>query len=97
MKKFWAWLLLSSSDPEKASLTIKSIGATVVTYGIFFAGLFHKNVNADDLNVLTNSVANFIGIVLIGISSVTAIVAAIRKIFKSLNGTNEVINTGTTL
>lgn len=97
LKKFWAWLLLSSSDPEKASLTIKSFGAAAATYIIFFAGLFHKTVGADDLNVLTNNVANFMGIALTAVSSIGAVIGIVRKIFTSLNGTNAVINTGKTL
>ncbi len=97
MKKFWAWLLLSSSDPEKVSLTIKSAGAMFATYIIFFTGLFHKNIQPSDLEVLTNGIANFVSLALMAISAVVGVWAALRKIFLSLTGGNEVINSGKTL
>lgn len=31
MDKFWNWLVVSSADPEKYSLTIKAVGAGLVT------------------------------------------------------------------
>ncbi len=91
MGKIWAWILLSSKDPAKTSLMIKSAGYASATYVIFFAGLFQKTVGADDLNVLTNNVANFVGLVLMGISVLSGIIGTLRKIIRTVRGTNQVI------
>ena len=97
LKKFWAWLLLSSSDPAKASLMIKSSGYAAVTYVVFFTGLFHRPVGAGDVQSVVDQVANLVGFVLMGISAVVAGYGAVMKVWRTLVGTNQVVNTGTTL
>lgn len=97
MKKFWAWLLLSSKDPAKASLTIKSILTASATYILFFTGLFHYTLGASDLTVIIDQIANVVGIILMLISGVTALWATVRKIILTILGSNEVVNSGTTL
>lgn len=97
MKKFWAWLLLSSNDPQKASLAVKNAFALVVTYIVFFTGLFHKNVNAGDLDILTNSIANFVSLALMAISAALTAWGVLRKILLTLTGSNRVVNSGKTL
>lgn len=97
MRKFWAWLLLSSKDPEKASLTIKSILSGVATYAIFFTGFFHITVGASDINNLIATIGTLTGTVLMLISAFSATWGAVTKIYHTIRGTNEVINSGTTL
>lgn len=97
MKKFWAWLVLSSNDPQKVSLTVKSVLTGLATYALFFTGLFHLNVGASDLSVFTDQIATLVGSVLTIVSCITGVYGFIRKIINTMSGRNEVINTNTTL
>lgn len=97
MKKFIVWLVLSSKDPEKVSLTIKGILASVATYVVFFTSLFHLNFNVTDLTTIGDMISKIIEALLMIVSMVTALIGAVRKIKSTMNGTNEVINTGKTL
>jgi hypothetical protein len=92
MKKFIAWLIFSSKDPNKISLTIKATGATVATYIVFFAGLFHLNIGQSDLSSLIDALAQLAGLLLQAVTTVMAIVGFVRKIHTSITGENQVLN-----
>lgn len=97
MKKFWAWLLLSSEDPNQASLMVKAGLSAAVTYIVFFTGLFHRGANASEIQVAFDQIGALVGAVLMVIHSVRAIWGATKKIIKTFSGTNEVLNQGVTL
>lgn len=97
MKKFWAWLLLSSNDPEKASLFIKSTLSAGATFVVFFTGLFHYNVGSSDISAVIDQIGNVVGVILMTISSIASLWGLIRKIFTTVNDTNKVITYGKTL
>lgn len=97
MKKFIAWLILSSKDPQKVSLTVKGFLGAAATYVVFFTGLFHLNITADNVTTLTDSLVYFVKVFLELVSVITTIVGAIRKLHTTAIGTNRVINTGKTL
>lgn len=97
MKKFFAWLILSSRDPKKVSLTIKAYLTATTTYILFFAGLFHISLGASDLAVLIDQIVKIISDILIVISAATTFWALLRKVMATIQGTNKVINTGATL
>ncbi len=97
MKKFIAWLVLSSKDPEKVSLTIKGVIATAATYIIFFTSLFHLNFSATDLATVGDLIGKIVQALLMVVSLVTTLIGFVRKLTTTANGTNEVINTGKTL
>lgn len=97
MKKFLVWLVLSSQNPQKVSLTVKSFLTAATTYIVFFAGILHFNIGASDVAIAIDNIVKVISDILMVISSAATAWAFIRKIGTTLNGTNKVINTGTTL
>lgn len=97
MKKIWAWIILSSKDPQSASLTVKSILTGGVVYVVFFTGLFHYSVTASQLTQIIDEVGNVVGFVLMAISALATLVGFVRKLFTTATGTNAVINTGVVL
>lgn len=92
MKKIIAWILLSSKNANNVSLTIKGILLSAVTYVVFFAGVFHLNLQATDLNNLIEAITKFIEWGLTGVSIISTAWGLIRKIITTIKGDNEVLN-----
>ena len=92
MKKIFAWLILSSKNPQQVSLTIKGVLVGAVTYVVFFAGLFHVTLSPSDLTSLIESVVQVIEMVLTLVSVITTAWGFARKIYTSLVGENKVLN-----
>lgn len=88
MKKlelFVAWLWRSSKDPNKVSATVKSafIGMAAL------AGLF--GVSSEVVLGLSEPTANLINTIALLISAIGVFLGAIRKVKRTLAGTNEVM------
>jgi len=89
--KIFTWLMVSSKDTEKLSLTVKGVLIGAVTYIVFFAGIFHFNVDQGDLNSLANQLADIVKMTLSLVSAVATTVGLIRKIYLSLTGKNKAL------
>jgi len=70
MTNFITWFMTSSADPEKVSLTLKSLGALAVLFGL----------NATVVGDLQNQLATLITGIGMVISSAVALVGLTRKI-----------------
>lgn len=91
MKKIIAWIVLSSKDPNKVSLMIKGVLTGVITYVVFFAGVFHLNIAEGDLKTLAESATKIVEVTLTFISLFMSTGGMIRKIYTTAIGTNKVI------
>mgnify|MGYP003407973175 CR=1 FL=1 len=92
MKKIIAWMLLSSKDPQKISLMIKGVLTGVVTYVVFFAGLFHINLAPTDINSVIEAIVKIIELLLSVVSVIATAWGLIRKLWTTATGKNKVIN-----
>lgn len=92
MKKIFAWLILSSKNPQQLSLTIKGVLVGAITYVVFFAGLFHITLSPSDLTSLVESIVQIIEMTLTLISIVATAWGFVRKIYTSITGQNKVLN-----
>jgi len=90
--KIIAWIVLSSKDPQKVSLMIKGAAAWAGTYILFFAGIFHFNVGQSDVASIFEAVAKFVEYALYAISAVSTVWGLIRKVKRTADGTNRVLN-----
>lgn len=69
MKKVWNWLVYSSADPTKISLTLKSVGPFVIA----ILALFKFDISSE---VWEQLVAEIVA----AISGVTLLIGLVRKI-----------------
>lgn len=86
LKTAWLWLIKSSSDPQKMSLTVKSILVGVIPF-LALVGV--------DTSHLPQGVDFLVGAVeqaLIIVSAVTALIGFARKLKTTVLGTNAVLN-----
>mgnify|MGYP001619359812 CR=1 FL=1 len=79
LKKIWKWLVYSSANKEKISLTIKGVGLALIPYVAGFAPLIGLNVSG--LPDLVGNVAELVGVLLTGIGLVGVALGLFRKIF----------------
>ena len=79
LNKAWLFIVRSSADPKKVSLTIKGVGLALIPYVAGFAPLIGLNVSG--LPDLVGNVAELVGILLTGIGLVGVALGLFRKIF----------------
>ncbi len=91
-KKIIAWIAFSSKDPNRLSLMLKGILTGATTYILFFAGVFHIDVQANDLAVLFDGIVKLLEVGLSAYSIIASLVGAIRKIYRTITGKNHVLN-----
>jgi hypothetical protein len=91
IKLAWTWLVTSSADPANTSLTVKSGLVTLATYITVVAGLAHISLPSDVLTQLIDSIVSFVQGFLMILSSTIAIIAFIRKIKRTFDGTNAAV------
>lgn len=91
-KKVIAWLVFSSANIEKISLTIKSLLYALIPATLLALGAYKIKI---DSVYLTAIIDQIIGVIIIFGTMITAISAgfgALRKIYTTATGTNAVLN-----
>lgn len=85
IKKGWNWLITSSADPEKVSLTFKGIVTGLATGLTILLGVAHINVGSQ-LTTLVDATVSFVQQVLVVISIGVTIVGLVRKLWITIQG-----------
>lgn len=88
MNKILDWLILSSKDPQKVSLFIKGALGWAATLAIG-AGVQASEL---DFSAAIDQIGNLVYLALTFGSTAVAAYGAIRKIYRTMTGQNEVIN-----
>jgi hypothetical protein len=91
IKKAIAWLVFSSKDAQAISLSAKSFLVLAATWVTVAAGLAHVQLPSDLLTQLIDSTVALIQGLLMIVSTVVTIVGIIRKIARTIDGTNQVL------
>lgn len=86
IKKIWNWIILSSEDSTKLSLTLKSALTLLVT-ALTIIGLPKA-----ELGALADQIVTLVQDLLMVISAVTGVWGLMRKINTTMGGTNSVLN-----
>lgn len=92
LKTIYVWLMKSSEDPSKTSMTIKAGAATVITVLTVIFGLAHINVGTTDMNALVDGGIALVQAIAFVASSLTTVYALVRKIANTVRGTNQALN-----
>ncbi len=88
--KIWQWLVLSSKDPSKVSLAIKGAGGVIISVLVAVAGITHLQVGSAELTAILDSIISIFDAMLLVVSGVVTLWGAIRKVYTSIKGTNQV-------
>jgi len=93
MNKIIQWLILSSADAQKLSLSVKGVLLGIVPILIAVTGVAGIQIpNAETLTSIIDLVATFLQVALGIVASVITAIGLIRKIITTFQGTNEVIS-----
>lgn len=84
MHKFWNWLVTSSADPSKVSLTLKGTLSTVVGIVVMLSPIFHLNIGSQQLNEISDAIVQIVVVGLTIISMIATFAGLARKIFLTL-------------
>jgi predicted histidine transporter YuiF (NhaC family) len=77
------WLLVSSSDSEQVSLTIRGLLVGFIPAIMFAAGFAHVNIGQDQLNELVNGIVSFIETLLTLIATAMTLFGLVRKLWNT--------------
>jgi hypothetical protein len=87
----WYWLVFSSTNPERISLTVKAFLTGLLTYSTIVAGFGHVQLPIDLLTQLVDGIVAFVQAALLCVSIGAGIVGLTRKIATTFSDTNQVI------
>lgn len=91
-KKIIAWLVFSSANVEKISLTIKSLLYALIPFTLLILDAYKIKV---DNAYITAIIDQIVAVIIVFGGAVTAISAAfgaLRKLYTTAKGTNDVVN-----
>lgn len=88
IKNFFTWLVASSADPNKVSLTVTSALTALIPYGIFLSGITHHSLDAADAGAVVAAIGTLVQVLLTAVSVCLFLYGLIRKIYLSLTGRN---------
>lgn len=91
LKRVLEWLVKSSADASKWSLTVKAVLYGLIPVAVHFLGLANIQIGSDALTQVVDSIAQFIVVIGGVITGSVAAVGLIRKIWTTLAGENDVI------
>lgn len=99
IKKVWAFLVYSSANADKISLTLKGVLASAVTVVLFAVGFFHFNIQVEQITNISTLIQVAFNASLTALSYAVAAVTAwavvwgaIRKAINTEDGTNASLN-----
>ena len=91
LKLAWYWLVFSSSNAQKISLTIKAGLIAALTYATVIAGLANISLPNDLLTQIIDTTVMLVQSFLLAVSYAAALIGLVRKVMKTFSGTNEVL------
>lgn len=79
MQKIINWLVVSSADPSKTSMTLKGILLQYVTLILAFLTVLHIPLTETQVYSLITDVTGFVGIALSGIGLIRKIYLTVKR------------------
>lgn len=91
LKKFWEWLVMSSADAQKISLTVKAFLIGLIPGILFLTNMLNVQFDSETFTGIVEAVAQII--VLLGglITAIAFVWGAVRKLLTTLTGKNAVV------
>lgn len=92
MKKIINWLVISSADPEKLSLTVKGFLVGIIPIVSFVLHFSKINLGDETLTSLIDSIVVLIQAALGIVAGIVFVVGLVRKIVATIQGTHAGLN-----
>jgi len=86
IKALWNWVVYSSADSKKFSLTLKGIAAFVITLLSFRYGIQNVQILNENVSVLVDAVVAFVQDAVTLVSIIATIYGAVRKVVLTAKG-----------
>jgi hypothetical protein len=77
------WIVVSSINPSEVSLTIKGVLVGTIPTIMFLLGVIHLNVGQEDLNLLIDSIAAIVQLVLALVAVIMTALGLLRKLLNT--------------
>lgn len=90
-KKIVSWVIVSSADAKRTSLTVNAFLLSLVPVVIIFSGLSNIDLKQEELEAFVNAIANGVELLLAFASSILFVFGLGRKIYLSAIGKNEAL------
>ena len=81
LKRFWEWIIKSSADPTKVSLTVKSMLFGILPIVVVITKLLNVEIAEGDLQTFIDALEASIIAVFGAVSSIGVVVGLVRKIY----------------
>jgi hypothetical protein len=91
IKKATTWLVYSSSDATKYSVTIKSAFAGLITVATVYSGIAHVTLPTEDLTRISDAVIVIVQSFFLIVSSLAFVYGSVRKIYLTVTGQNSTV------
>jgi hypothetical protein len=91
LKKIFQWIVYSSANPTKVSLTLKGAGVTVIGFLVPVIGLTHIAIGGDPstvLNSILDSIASIVQVALTLVGAIVGLYGLVRKVWLTVTGQN---------
>lgn len=89
IKKFFVWLVASSTDANKISLTVKGALTAILPIVIAVSGIANLPISEGDASAAISAISAFIQSVLSGIAAIMFIAGFVRKLYRSILERND--------
>lgn len=89
----WKWLVYSSANAGKISLTIKSLLLSLIPVILMVTKMYNVSIDNAALASFIDQVSAIIIVIGGAITAISACFGALRKIYTTVTGSNDVINT----
>lgn len=92
LKKVGAWLVFSSANADKISLTLKSILYALIPVALLVLGAYKIQVDSAYLSAIIDQIIGVIIVCGLAVTAISGAWGALRKIYTTATGTNAVVN-----
>lgn len=80
IQKIWNWLVVSSADPSRISLTIKGIGVAIIPYLMIITNTSGVQIGSTEITSLFDTLAMIVQNFLTIVSGIMFVYGLVRKI-----------------
>lgn len=88
----WHWLVFSSADPQRISLTLKGFLMAFATYTTVLAGFANIELPSPLIEETINGVVHLVQQLLMLVATTATVIGLVRKVAMTFAGTNKVID-----
>jgi hypothetical protein len=82
----WNWLVYSSADPKKVSLSVKGALTVASSFIIGIVAIFGVGVSNDDIANIIEAISLVVEMALVLFGAVMSLIGLVRKVYRTIKG-----------